>query len=47
MLTRRAVQVRIARCRDAGVPITNYGVCIAACHGITASPDTCMVVRGS
>ena len=47
MLTRRAVQARIARCRDAGVPITNYGVCIAACHGITASPDTCMVVRGS
>ena len=47
MLTRRAVQARIARCRDAGVPITNYGVCIAACHGITAFPDTCMVVRGS
>ena len=45
MLTRRAVQARIARCRDAGVPITNYGVCIAACHGITASPDTCMVLR--
>ena len=47
MLTRRAMQARIARCREAGVPITNYGVCIAACHGITASPDTCMVVRGS
>ena len=46
MLTRRAVQARIARCRDAGVPITNYGVCIAACNGITASPDTCMVARG-
>ena len=45
MLTRRAVQARIARCRDAGVPITNYGVCIAACHGITASPTTCMVLR--
>ena len=45
MLTRRAVQARIARCRDAGVPITNYGVCIAACNGITASPDTCMVAR--
>ena len=45
MLTRRAVQARIARCRAAGVPITNYGVCIAACHGITASPDTCMVLR--
>ena len=46
MLTRRAVQARIARCRAAGVPITNYGVCIAACNGITASPDTCMVARG-
>ena len=45
MLTRRAVQARIARCREAGVPITNYGVCIAACNGITASPDTCMVAR--
>ncbi len=47
MLTRRAMQARIARCRAAGVPITNYGVCIAACHGIVASPETCMVVRGS
>ena len=47
MLTRRAMQARIARCREAGVPITNYGVCIAACHGIVASPGTCMVVRGS
>ena len=46
MLTRRAMQARIARCRAAGVPITNYGVCIAACHGITASPDTCMVREG-
>ncbi len=45
MLMRRAVQARIARCRAAGVPITNYGVCIAACNGITASPDTCMVAR--
>ena len=45
MLTRRAVQDRIARCREAGVPITNYGICIAACHGITAHPDTCMVIR--
>ena len=45
MLTRRAVQARIARCRAAGVPITNYGVCIASCNGITASPDTCMVRR--
>ena len=45
MLTRRVVQNRIARCRAAGVPITNYGICIAACHGIQASPETCMVRR--
>jgi len=45
MLTRRAVQARLARCRAAGVPVTNYGICIAACHGITAHPDTCMVER--
>ena len=45
MLTRRAVQARIACCRAAGVPITNYGICLAACAGIQASPETCMVVR--
>ncbi len=45
MLTRRVVQNRIARCRAAGVPVTNYGICIAACHGIQASPETCMVKR--
>lgn len=45
MLTRRAVQARIARCRAAGVPITNYGICIAACHGIKADPESCMVRR--
>ena len=45
MLTRRAVQARIARCREAGVPIVNYGIAIAACHGIHASPNTCMVIR--
>ena len=45
MLTRRAVQDRISRCVAAGVPIVNYGVAIAACHGIVASPDTCMVRR--
>jgi len=45
MLTRRAVQARLARCRAAGVPVTNYGVCIAACHGIVADPETCAVKR--
>ena len=47
MLTRRAVLARIERCRAAGVPIVNYGIAIAACHGIHASPDTCMVRRGA
>ena len=46
MLTRRAVQNRLARCRAAGVPVTNYGICIAACHGICVTPETCMVKRG-
>ena len=45
MLTRRAVQARIARCQAAGVPIANYGIAIAACHGIHVEPDTCMVKR--
>ena len=45
MLTRRAVQNRLARCRAAGVPVTNYGICIAACHGISVTPETCMVKR--
>ncbi len=45
MLTRRTVQARIARCVAQNVPIVNYGVAIAACHGIAAEPDTCMVKR--
>ncbi len=31
---RRQVLTRIARCRAAGVPITNYGIAIAQCQGI-------------
>ena len=46
MLTRRTIQDRIRRCVAAGVPIINYGVAIAACHGIVATPETCMVKRG-
>jgi len=45
MLTRREVQNRIARARAQHVPITNYGVLIAAVHGIAAHPATCMVER--
>ncbi len=44
MLTRRQVQERIRLCQAAGVPIVNYGIAIAACHGIHAAPETCMVV---
>jgi len=45
MLTRRAVMARLERCRAAGVPVTNYGICIAACHGIRFSPESRMVIR--
>jgi [FeFe] hydrogenase H-cluster maturation GTPase HydF len=34
MLTRREMLIRIERAREAGVPITNYGLAIAACLGI-------------
>lgn len=40
MLTRRAVQERIRACRDAQVPIVNYGIAIAQCHGIEVSPGS-------
>lgn len=33
-LNRREVLTRIARCREAAVPITNYGMAIACCLGI-------------
>jgi hypothetical protein len=34
MFNRRQVLTRILQCREAGVPITNYGVCIAYTLGI-------------
>lgn len=34
MLNRKAMLGRIARCRRAGVPITNYGMALAWAHGI-------------
>jgi [FeFe] hydrogenase H-cluster maturation GTPase HydF len=33
-LNRRAMLSRIAQCKDAGVPITNYGMCIAYTLGV-------------
>lgn len=34
MLNRREMQYRLARCRELGVPVTNYGVLIAYINGI-------------
>ena len=40
MLTRREVLRRIGLCREAGVPIVNYGMLLAAAHGLAgARPD--------
>ena len=45
MLTRREMQRRIDAAREAGVPITNYGLVLAAANGIEADPKTCMALR--
>jgi hypothetical protein len=34
MHTRRATLQRLEKCRQAGVPITNYGLTIAKCLGV-------------
>ena len=34
MITRKALQYRMKRCTDAGVPMTNYGVLLAYLNGI-------------
>ena len=34
MLNRREMQYRLRRCREQGVPVTNYGVLIAYLNGI-------------
>jgi predicted GTPase len=34
MLNRRDMQSRLGQAQDAGVPITNYGLCIAYLHGV-------------
>jgi [FeFe] hydrogenase H-cluster maturation GTPase HydF len=41
MLTRREMLYRIEKCREQGVPITNYGVCVSLLQGVierTLSP---------
>ena len=45
MLTRREMLRRISMAQEAGVPITNYGLVLAAANGIEADPRTCMVRR--
>ncbi len=45
MLTVREMQRRISVARQAGVPITNYGLVLAAANGIDVDPATCMVRR--
>lgn len=45
MLTRREVQRRISVAKEAGAPITNYGLALAAANGIAVDPVTCMVAR--
>ena len=45
MLTRREMVRRMELARAAGVPITNYGLVLAAANGIVADPATCMVRR--
>ena len=46
MLTRREMARRIATAQDAGVPITNYGLVLAAANGLEVDPTTCMIRRG-
>ena len=46
MLTRREMARRIAAAQDAGVPITNYGLVLAAANGLEVDPATCMIRRG-
>ncbi|MBR4654656.1 MAG: 50S ribosome-binding GTPase [Kiritimatiellae bacterium] len=45
MLARRVVQDRIAACREADVPIVNYGMLLAAANGMRVAPEGCLVLR--
>ena len=46
MLTRREMARRIAVAQEMGVPITNYGLVLAAANGLEVDPATCMIRRG-
>ena len=45
MLTRREMMRRISVAQKAGIPITNFGLVLAAANGIEADSATCMVRR--
>ena len=45
MLTRREMLRRIDIAKEAGVPISNYGLVLAAANGMEIDPATCMVRR--
>ena len=45
MLSRREMLRRISVAREAGIPITNYGLVLAAANGIEADGATRMVRR--
>ena len=45
MLSRREMMRRIEIAGGAGIPVTNYGLVLAAANGIEADPLTCMVRR--
>ncbi|MCR4667110.1 MAG: [FeFe] hydrogenase H-cluster maturation GTPase HydF [Desulfovibrio sp.] len=42
MLNARAMQARMRRAREAGVPVTNYGILIAAMRGILSRATSCL-----
>jgi len=51
MHTRKTVLQRLEKCRQAGVPVTNYGLAIAKCLGVLERalapfPDVLGLCRG-
>jgi len=45
MLSRREMMRRVGLAKEAGIPIVNYGLVLAAANGIRVDPETCMVER--
>ena len=44
MLNEREMQSRIARAKQQGVPIVNYGIAIAHMHGILKRSIECIII---